>query len=154
MNQPLKSTSTRLCSHRAERRLRAAKSQSGKVSLGLSHQNFHGCTISPKLCSRERLKMLNMWPPTIVGRLARSAKVTARMMPSGSQTTSSSIISEYVAEPRFTDSSCPRAYPPEPPRLPCSSTVSVEPSSFSAVAKWSEPVTLSVPCSITITVSR
>ena len=36
--------------------------------------------------------MLNMWPPTIVGRRARSPKVMARMMPSGSQTTSSSII--------------------------------------------------------------
>ena len=50
-----------------------------------------------------------MWPPTIVGRRARSPKVTARMMPSGSQTTSSSIISAYVAVPLRTDSSCPRA---------------------------------------------
>ena len=49
--------------------------------------------------------MLNMWPPTIVGRWARSPKVTARMMPSGSQTTSSSIISAYVAVPLRTDSS-------------------------------------------------
>jgi hypothetical protein len=54
MNQPLKSTSMRLCSHRAERRLRAAKSQSGRVPGADSHQNRHGTTISPKLCSRER----------------------------------------------------------------------------------------------------
>ena len=109
MNQPLKSTSTRLCSHRAERRLRAARSQSLKPSSGVCHQKRHGWTISPKLCSREREYMLNMWPPTIVGRLARSPKVTARMMPSGSQTTSSSIIRAYVAVPLRTDSSWPRA---------------------------------------------
>ena len=40
-----------------------------------------------------------MWPPTIVGRRARSPNVTARMMPSGSQTTSSSINRTYVAVP-------------------------------------------------------
>ena len=50
-----------------------------------------------------------MWPPTMVGRLARSPKVTARMMPSGSQTTSSSIIMAYVAVPLRTLSSWPRA---------------------------------------------
>ena len=53
--------------------------------------------------------MLNMWPPTIVGRRARSPKVTARMTPSGSQMTSSSIIIAYVAVPLRTDSSWPRA---------------------------------------------
>ena len=61
------------------------------VEAGL-HQNRHGCTISPKLCIRDRENRLNMWPPTSVGRRARSPKVTARMTPSGSQTTSSSII--------------------------------------------------------------
>ena len=50
-----------------------------------------------------------MWPPTIVGRRARSPKVTARMMPSGSQTTSSSMHMTYVAVPRCTASSWPRA---------------------------------------------
>ena len=54
MNQPLKSTSTRLCSQRAERRLRAPKSQSLKTPGAERHQNRHGWTISPKLCSRER----------------------------------------------------------------------------------------------------
>ena len=54
MNQPLKSTSIRLCSQRAERRLRAAKSQS-VMTLGADcHQNRHGWTTSPKLCRRER----------------------------------------------------------------------------------------------------
>ena len=48
--------------------------------------------------------MLNMWPPTMVGRLARSANVTARMMLSGSQMTSSSIIIAYVAVPLRTAS--------------------------------------------------
>ena len=54
MNQPLKSTSTRRCSHRVERRLRAAKSQSVSTLGGDCHQKRHGWTISPKLCSRER----------------------------------------------------------------------------------------------------
>ena len=50
-----------------------------------------------------------MWPPTIVGRRARSPKVMARMMPSGSHTTSSSMHIRYVAVPLVTDSSWPRA---------------------------------------------
>ena len=40
-----------------------------------------------------------MWPPTIVGRRARSPKVTARTMLSGSQTTSSSMHITYVDRP-------------------------------------------------------
>ena len=55
MNQPLKSTSTRLCSHRAERMLRAERSQRLKPSSGVIHQNRHGWTISPKLCSSDLL---------------------------------------------------------------------------------------------------
>ena len=55
MNQPLKSTSTRLCSQRAERMLRAERSQRLKPSSGVIHQNRHGCTISPKLCSSDLL---------------------------------------------------------------------------------------------------
>lgn len=52
--QPLKSTSQRLCSQRAERMLRVEKSQATNASSGVSHQKRHGWTISPKLCSRER----------------------------------------------------------------------------------------------------
>ena len=54
MNQPLKSTSMRLCSHRVERRLRAPKSQSPKTPGAESHQKRHGVMISPKLCRRVR----------------------------------------------------------------------------------------------------
>ena len=53
--------------------------------------------------------MLNMWPPTMVGRLARSAKVPARTMLCGSQITSSSMHITYVAVPRSTASAWPRA---------------------------------------------
>ena len=53
LNQPLKSTSTRLCSQRDERMLRAERSQSANPSSGVIHQNRHGWTISPKLCSRD-----------------------------------------------------------------------------------------------------
>ncbi len=42
MNQPLKSTSIRLCSQRVERRLRAPKSQSGNTPGAESHQKRHG----------------------------------------------------------------------------------------------------------------
>ena len=55
MNQPLKSTSTRLWSHRAERMLRADRSQLLKPSSGVIHQNRQGWTISPKLCSSDLL---------------------------------------------------------------------------------------------------
>ena len=53
MNQPLKSTSTRLCSQRAERRLRAREVPVVVDPGADCHQKRHGWTISPKLCSRD-----------------------------------------------------------------------------------------------------
>ena len=109
MNQPLKSTSIRRCSQRELRRLRPAKSQSFSTVGGDIHQKRYWLMISPKLCSRDLLNRLNMWPPTIVGRRQRSPNVTARRMLSGSQTTSSSMHIMYVDRPASSVSNWARA---------------------------------------------
>ena len=57
------------------------------ASAGWIRQGF---TTSPKVCSTLRLLRSNMWAPTRVGRVAKSAKVTRRTSVSGSSTMSSS----------------------------------------------------------------